>query len=224
MGRLRRSRDGVVVHVLRLRRRRLKFPSHENGHWRQIEPSLAPSAAVSLDEASATGAADASTEIISLPTSVGADPDLIERTGAADAKQKGLKARIVLTSEDGAQPLDGTGIHRERMIAIEAGGKLDTPRLDRGAPDLAFKLGDKTIGRAFEQRNQIAAIGARRAAGRFDVLAGRGPVVDRGARNGEHVVPGLLRHGPGPGQPVLHPFRAGIVGRRGETEIAELAP
>ncbi len=58
--------------------------------------------------------------------------------------------------------------------------------------------------------------------GGLAALAGRGPVVDGGAGDGDDIIAGLLRHAAGAGEPILHPARTCVVGRGGQTEIAEL--
>ena len=88
---------------------------------------------------------------------------------------------------------------------------------------MLFELGDEGIGRAPEHGHQFAATGVRRALGRLAVRAVAGPVVDGKAGDRRHVVACLLRHRAGAGEPFLHPPRAGIVGRGGKPEIAELA-
>src|SRR6266481_6092045 len=94
-----------------------------------------------------TRAADAVAEIVRLGPRVGADPHLIEGVAAAAAHHRGEDARIQI-ADHRPEALDRTRIHRERLVAVKAGGKLYTPQLRRRDPHTLFELGDEGIGRA----------------------------------------------------------------------------
>src|SRR4051812_6188368 len=116
---------------------------------RQASAGHAP---VAQDKTRAAGAADAIAEIICRGPRVGADPHLIEQAAAAGAEPRTQQARI-LVADHGAEPLHRTGVHRQRLVAVEAGRQLHAPSLCGREGDMLFEAGDERIGRALEQRH-----------------------------------------------------------------------
>ena len=115
--------------------------------------------ASSLYKASAVSEADSFAEVIGLATGIGSDPDLVERASPSTAKQYRLDIWVLLPAGDSLKIGDCASIRGKRLIAIEARGDLNTPRLGGSARDAQFKLGGKAVGFAFEQRHQLAATG-----------------------------------------------------------------
>ena len=215
-----RTKVGVVPRITLAKPADVKRTPSQGCHAAAAaQPADAP---VPQHETGPSGAPDTVAEIVRRRPRVGADPHLVERAGAPRAHQRAQQARVLI-ADDGAQPLHGARIHRQRLVAVKAGGELNAPRFRRRKLDVLLQLGDEGIGRAPEQRHQLPATGVRRAIGHLAVLAGGGPVVDRGAGDGGDVIARLLRHRAGSGEPFLHPPRAGIVGGSGQPEIAELA-
>src|SRR5258705_635401 len=98
-----------------------------SGAMRSIEPGmpeevLSPRHAhVFQHEARPARLANPVAEIIRGGPRVGADPHLVEGARAAAAHDRREQARI-LVADHGAEPLHGAGVHRERLVAAEAGG------------------------------------------------------------------------------------------------------
>lgn len=91
-------------------------------------PAHAP---VLQHEAGAAGLADLIAQIIRLVAGVRADAHLVERARATAAHHRAQQARITL-ADHGAQLRDGPGIHRQRLVAVEAGRELHAPDLCGG--------------------------------------------------------------------------------------------
>src|SRR5262249_7671792 len=123
---------------------------------------------------------------------------------------------IILIVDDPAQPSHCTRIHCERLIAIKASGNLNAPGLGDGTRDILFKLSDKTIGIACEQRDQLAATSRCPAFRYLTIFAGRGPGVETKAGNRNDVVAGLLWHAARAGEPFGYAPRTCIVSCRGQ--------
>src|SRR5829696_6105075 len=178
-------------------------------------------APVAQHEACPARLADPVAEIVGSGPCVRTDPHLIERARAAAAHERREQARI-LVADHGAEPLHGAGIHRERLVAAEAGGKLHAPHFGGTKRDALFEPRYEWIGRLLQQRHQLAATRRRYPLRRPAALVRTGPVLDGGARNGENVAARLLRHRTGAGEPLLNPARAGVVGGGRQSQIAEL--
>ena len=128
--------------------------------------------------------ADAVAEIVGLGPRVGADPHLVECARTAAAHHRAQQARI-LVADHGAQPLHRARIHRQRLVAVEAGGELHAPELGGGELHMLLELGDEGIGRALQQRHQFAATGRRRALAAPCRCSRPCPLVDARAGDGE---------------------------------------
>ena len=100
---------------------------------------------VSQHKAGAAGAADAVAEIVGGGPRVGADPHLIEQVTAPGTHHRAQQARI-LVADHGTQPFHRPRIHRERLVAVEACGKLHAPQFGCRKLHMLFELGDKGIG------------------------------------------------------------------------------
>src|ERR1700733_15631078 len=107
-------------------------------------PASASDAEVSQHETGAAGAPDAVAQVVGRGPRVSANPDLVECVAAPVVHHRTQQARILI-ADDGAQPLDRARIHRQRLVAAEAGGKLNTPRPSLGKLHMLFQLGDKRI-------------------------------------------------------------------------------
>src|SRR5258708_33898660 len=79
--------------------------------------------AVLQHEAGAASLADTVAEIVRLAACVSADAHQVEGARAAASHHRGEQARITVT-DHGTQARHGAGIHRQRLVATEAGGKL----------------------------------------------------------------------------------------------------
>src|SRR6185369_5674114 len=165
--------------------------------------------------------ADAVAEIIRGGPRVGADPHLIEGARAAAAHDRGEQARI-LVADHGAEPLDGAGVHRERLVAAEAGGELHAPHFGGAERDAVLEFGDEGTGRLLQQRHQVATARRRYPLRCPAALLRLRPILDGGARDGDNVAARLLRHRPGAREPLLNPARTGVVGGGRQSQIAEL--
>src|SRR3954454_14658641 len=150
-------------------------------------------APVSQHEAGAARTADSVTEVIGGRARISADTHLIEHVCAPGAHQRTQQAWVLITDHR-TQPLHRTCIHRQRLVAVEPGGKLNAPQLGGSKPHMLLKSADEGIGRRFEQSHYLAATCAGGAVQHLPLIAGGGPVVDRPAGNGGHVVASLLRH------------------------------
>src|SRR5262245_39355591 len=159
------------------------------------------SRASSLHKTGAAGVADMFAKFIRLTMRVSADPDLVEPTSPGGAKHYRLQIWIILIADDPAQPSHCTRIHCKRLIAIKASGNLNAPGLGDGTRHILFKLSDKTIGIACEQRDQLAAAGLWPSIRHLTIFAGRGPVVETKAGNRNDVIAGLLWHAARAGEP-----------------------
>ena len=172
-------------------------------------------------EARAARFADAVAEIVGGGPRVGADPHLVEGARAAAAHHRREQARVLI-ADHGAEPLHRAGIHRERLVAAEAGRELHAPQFGGTERDALFEFGDEGTGRLLQQRHQLAAARRRYPLRRLAALLRLRPILDGGAGDGENVAARLLRHRPGACEPLLNPARAGIVGGGRQSQIAEL--
>src|SRR5215472_3400612 len=106
-------------------------------------------ASISQHEAGSAGDADAVAEGIGYRARVGADPYLVEGARAAAAEDGGENARVLI-ADHWLQVRHGTGVARQRPIAVEAGGKLHAPELRGRELHVLFKFGNEGIGRALQ--------------------------------------------------------------------------
>ena len=150
---------------------------------------------------------------------LGAHPHLVERPGAAAAEHAAEEARVASGQHLGIA-LGQHRVVRQRMVAREPGGKLHAPRAAGHDVHPLLELLHERIGRAMQQRHQLRAVRPRRLH-RLALAAAR-PLVGRDPGDGLHVVLRFRRQGAPAREPVAHPLRAGIVGRRRQAEIAEL--
>src|SRR5262249_47872697 len=158
--------------------------------WRERTEFAALPRAVAQHEAGAAGAADAAAQRLRGGARVGAHAHLIERLRAAAAQERAQQARIAPGENVGVALGEARGA-RQRVVAREAGGKLHAPRRRRHHVHALLELLHERVGRAMQQRYQLAAAGLghlRRLA-----LARARPLVDGDAGDGEHVVARLRR-------------------------------
>src|ERR1700683_36110 len=99
---------------------------------------------VSQHETGATRAPDTAAKVGGCGPRVSADPHLVECTAAPIAHHRTQQAWI-LVADDGAQSLDRARIHRQRLVAAEAGGKLHAPRPSLGKLHILFQFGVEGI-------------------------------------------------------------------------------
>src|SRR5829696_495871 len=178
-------------------------------------------APVAQHEACPARLADPVAEIVRGRPCVRTDAYLIEGARAAAAHERREQARI-LVADHGAEPLHGAGIHRERLVAAEAGRELHAPHFGGAQRDALFEPRHERIRGLLQQRHQLATARRRYPLRRPAALLRTGPIFDGGARDGENVAARLLRHRTAAGEPLLNPARAGIVGGGRQSQIAEL--
>src|SRR5437868_2459671 len=100
----------------------------------------APEVHVAQHETGATRTPDAVAEIVGSGTRVGADTHLIEQATATAPHHRAQEARV-LVADDSAQALHRARIHRECLVAAEAGGQLHAPQPRGGERHMLLKLG-----------------------------------------------------------------------------------
>src|SRR4029078_3761191 len=86
--------------------------------------------------------ADAVAEIVGGGARVGADPHLVERTRAAAAHDRRQQAWI-LVADHGAETPHRAGVHRQWLVAAEAGSKLHAPQFGGAQRNALFEFGDE---------------------------------------------------------------------------------
>jgi len=170
----------------------------------------------------AAGGAQPGAQLVGLGARAGAGAHLIERAGAAGQQPRPDDHRVV-AAENRAISAFHRRVDGERLVAGKSGAELHAPWAGGALADPPLQLGHERVGRAFDQRGQLVA--GRR--GRTFALARRGaesrPFLGPAAGHRLHVTARLARQRSPSGEPVAHPLRAGVIGGRRQTEIAELA-